>query len=130
MMGFFSWRTSDTDESIPNWASTRPTFTVYMWAPDGRCFEEPAYGGYGDFGGVDYYALLSEINGGDGTRKDGLARAYADGKGGVKPPEHWPQLTRRKEKPKDFRKSPAECEYQGYFYPAEKQHTQSCERKG
>lgn len=32
-MGFFSWKTQDTNKSIANRYSNRPTFTVYMVNP-------------------------------------------------------------------------------------------------
>ena len=56
-MGFFSWNTCDTDQSIANKYSNRPTFTVHMITPDGRVFTEKDYDGYGVFGGKDYYEL-------------------------------------------------------------------------
>ena len=62
-MGFFSWITSDTNESIANRYSNRPTFTVHMITEDGRVFTEPEYEGYGVFGGKDFYALAAELNG-------------------------------------------------------------------
>jgi hypothetical protein len=61
-MGFFSWLTSDTEESIANVHTGRER-TVYLLQPDGQdpiC--EPAYDGYGEFGGVDAYAWLAEVN--------------------------------------------------------------------
>lgn len=68
-MGFFSWQTSDTRESIMNIYSQGPVRTVYMLVPDyGQPYEEPAYEGYGDFGGVDAFAHLARMNHPDLTR--------------------------------------------------------------
>lgn len=74
-MGFFSWQTSDTDESISNNSSDRGALAVKMLAPDGRVWEEKDYDGYGVFGGKDYYELLAELNGGT-NRDDGINIAY------------------------------------------------------
>ena len=65
-MGFFSWNTADTNESIANIHSGHPNAdrTVYLLQPDGKApIEETAYNGYGVFGDVDAYAWLAEING-------------------------------------------------------------------
>jgi hypothetical protein len=61
-MGFFSWKTADTNLSIPNIHSCRKTFTVYMITED-KIWEETSYNGYGIFGGKDIYALIVEMNG-------------------------------------------------------------------
>jgi hypothetical protein len=47
-MGFFSWKTCDTNRSIANVYSDELTFDVYMITPDGRVFHETHYDGYGD----------------------------------------------------------------------------------
>ena len=62
-MGFFSWKTADTDESVSNLYSIRGAHPCKMLSPDGRVFEETDYAGYGFFGGKDYYELVSELNG-------------------------------------------------------------------
>ena len=62
-MGFFSWKTQDTDRSIPNRWSTRKPFTVVMLDDKGNKWFEQNYDGYGRFGGKDYYELLAEMNG-------------------------------------------------------------------
>ena len=76
-MGFFSWRTSDTDISIANHYSGRETFVVHMITEDGRVFTEEEYEGYGVFGGTDIYELIAEMNGlcldGDTDQKRGAA---------------------------------------------------------
>lgn len=64
-MGFFSWKTSDTDRSIPNIYSKRDTFPVYVLIPEefgGGYIEEYQYNGYGDFGGRDIYELVVDWN--------------------------------------------------------------------
>tara|TARA_B110000211_G_C14081963_1_gene555008 strand:+ start:745 stop:1293 length:549 start_codon:yes stop_codon:yes gene_type:complete len=62
-MGFFSWKTADTKESIPNIHANRPPVTVYMLQPNGKeAVAEPAYDGYGVFGGVGAYHWLLETN--------------------------------------------------------------------
>ena len=61
-MGFFSWRTSDTGESIRN-VHAEGCQTVYLLQPDGQePFEESAYEGYGVFGGMDAYEWLALAN--------------------------------------------------------------------
>lgn len=61
-MGFFSWKTSDTNRSITNVYSSRGTFEVTMLMPNGDKFTEDAYEGYGIFGGVDFYDAVYELN--------------------------------------------------------------------
>lgn len=61
-MGFFSWLTSDTEESIAN-VHTGQCRPVYLLQPGGQepiC--EPAYEGEGQFGGVDAYAWVAMAN--------------------------------------------------------------------
>lgn len=61
-MGFFSWKTADTDEQIINLFAGECK-EVFMLSPDGTVFPEPKYEGYGIFGGKDAYVHLAEING-------------------------------------------------------------------
>lgn len=66
-MGFFSWKTADTRSTIWNrhaYEQGGPRHrTVYMLSPDGAApIEEPAYEGYGVFGGVDAFAHLARMN--------------------------------------------------------------------
>jgi hypothetical protein len=63
-MGFFSFITSDGNESIANIHSNRKTFPVYLATPgpNGKVFEEKEYNGYGVFGGKDIYVLIAELN--------------------------------------------------------------------
>jgi hypothetical protein len=61
-MGYFSWKTADTDLTIANEATglSRP---VYMLQPNGKePILERSYEGYGEFGGVDAYVWLAENN--------------------------------------------------------------------
>ena len=86
-MGFFSWKTADTNESIANREAPHPNAgrTVYLLQPNGAPpIQEDDYVGYGVFGGVDAFAWLAEMNG-LGTpglrieeRRSFGARAYLD----------------------------------------------------
>ena len=77
-MGFFSWMTSDTNKSIANIHSSRPTFTVHMITGDGRVFTEENYDGYGIFGGKDLYVLAAEMNGFKGNTDDETRSNFFD----------------------------------------------------
>lgn len=110
-MGFFSWKTQDTHESIPNIHSNRPTFTVYMINPvTGEQYKEDNYDGYGIFGGKDYYELVAELNG-KTTRYQGINLFHNDPNAIcpilVEDPTNWE--TYKGQKPED---DPD----QGYFY--------------
>ena len=60
-MGNFSFMTQDTNKSIPNkWTGKK--FPVYMIDNKGNRYYEPCYGGYGVFGGKDFYVLVAEMN--------------------------------------------------------------------
>lgn len=62
-MGFFSWLTADTEESVTNRYSTRGARTVHLLQPEGRePITEPSYEGYGEFGGIDVYDWLARQN--------------------------------------------------------------------
>lgn len=79
-MGFFTFFTTDTEESIPNNSQdVRPTFTVYMIDNKGNQFKEDSYEGYGKFGGKDFFELVDEMNGGTGDRAKGISRYFAFG---------------------------------------------------
>jgi hypothetical protein len=65
-MGFFSWNTADTDESIANVHSGKPVKTVYLIQPNGLpAIKESHYQGHGHFGEIDAYAWLAGMNFGD-----------------------------------------------------------------
>lgn len=62
-MGFFSWLTADTKQSISNNASIRGARPVYLIQPYNRVpICEPSYEGYGIFGGIDAYEWLAKEN--------------------------------------------------------------------
>jgi hypothetical protein len=62
-MGFYSFKTADTKQSIPNVHSGRDIRTVYLLQPEGKPhIVETAYDGYGDFGGVNVHTWLAEAN--------------------------------------------------------------------
>ena len=121
-MGFFSWRTQDTDKSIANKWSTRDTFRVQMMDDKGNVWTEDSYDGYGEFGGKDYYELLAEMNGltGNGTddlRMKGIDLAFREnpsgnGTEGVK----YPNLVEMADGWRYDPMGPDSCEDQGFFY--------------
>ena len=83
-MGQFSWFTQDTRRRIVNGEYRK----VVMTDNKGNKYVEECYGGYGEFGGKDYYVLLAEMNGyslqdcgGDEwkLRLKGIELAFADG---------------------------------------------------
>ena len=122
-MGFFSWKTSDTEESISNVYSERGTFPVYVLFPDGTVLKETDYEGYGVFGGRDIYALLAQWNSIEIFDEEGnllsdeelrfVGIKLAFGEEPVKYPikiVENPNLKYENVKPSE------DCEYQGYFY--------------
>ena len=121
-MGFFSWKTQDTDKSIANKWSTRDTFRVQMMDDKGNVWTEDSYDGYGEFGGKDYYELLAEMNGltGNGTddlRMKGIDLAFREnpsgnGTEGVK----YPNLVEMADGWRYDPMGPDSCEDQGFFY--------------
>ena len=108
-MGFFSWMTQDTGRSIANAHSKRPTFKVIMTDDKGNQWVESNYGGYGEFGGKDYYALLDEMNGGKGDRFEGVSKAFSGDKSVIFPSLSTSGNYYGGKEPKD-------CKHQGYFY--------------
>ena len=117
-MGFFSWNTVDTNESISNIYSNRGALPVAMVNPKtGEIFEELNYDGYGRFGGKDYYELLAELNGYESNRNIGIELELNGTKDYIAPlllsytnRNNWSQYLGQK---------PTICEYQGYFYEDE-----------
>lgn len=64
-MGYYSWLTADTQESIPVFEATHPNAgrTVYLLQPgDLPSIAESAYQGNGVFGGVDVFHFLAFHN--------------------------------------------------------------------
>lgn len=137
-MGFFSWKTSDTSESIPSVYSDRRSFTVHLITRDGQIYTEHNYQGYGEFGGMDIYLLIANLNKikGDTDDKkrsagidlcfknnpDGSFQKCAD-KGLIMPKivtHRSGSITSTKsaayKKWFDSFPYPDTCEYQGYFY--------------
>ena len=108
-MGFFSWKTQDTNKSIANVHSHKPTFTVYMVDDNDNEWEEKEYDGYGVFGGKDYYELLAEMNGLKPDRLNGIELTLS------KKPFISPCLYEKKGT-KWINNHPIECETQGFFY--------------
>jgi hypothetical protein len=72
--GQFSWMTQDTDQQIGS--EDENTIPVYMFDNTGKYWFEPSYEGYGVFGGMDYYELLDQMNGGIGDRSEGVRKAF------------------------------------------------------
>jgi hypothetical protein len=114
-MGFFSWLTQDTNRSIPSAYSIRTPFPVTMTDDKGNKWTENEYEGYGDFGGKDYYELLSEMNGGPSDRSEGIRMAFEGDQRGYNPNVKHPNLS---ENPNwEWRNNiPVCCPDQGYFY--------------
>jgi hypothetical protein len=133
-MGFFSWRTQDTDKSIANKWSARDTFRVQMMDDKGNVWTEDSYDGYGEFGGKDYYELLAEMNGvtsdlkGDEyteyMRSKGIEIAFngngsGDHTNGVK----YPNLVEMADGWRYDPIGPEGCNDQGFFYNDETEET-------
>ena len=119
-MGFFSWKTSDTDESIMN-CHTDNCKTVYMYLPDGSIIEEKKYDGYGEFGGIDVYQWIAKYNKLGNTRNDGINATFkadpvygewqACEDNGIK----CPRFSFSPNKKYKRLKPPETCELQGFF---------------
>ena len=120
-MGYFSWHTCDTDRSIANNDSDRETFKVHMIAPDGRAFTEEDYGGFGVFGGKDFYDLLAELNGLGTDRSAAIALCFknntsGDDTLGVIYPKLVENLAEDVVGQYSNLPNPTSCEDQGFFY--------------
>jgi len=126
-MGFFSWKTMDTDNSIANEHSNRKTFSVQMMDNKGNVWTEDNYDGYGRFGGKDFYELLAEMNGftsdktgdayTDEARGFGINVAFKDNGSGIATKGVlYPNLIEQADGWFYNESGPDNCEYQGYFY--------------
>jgi hypothetical protein len=127
-MGFFSWRTSDTERSISNEYSKLDTFTVHMITEDGVIFTEHNYEGYGVFGGKDFYALVAELNGftqgtQDEKRMKGIDICFHDNPSGeYNGTFKYPKLVEEMLDVTQWEKQwneldyPKCCDLQGFFY--------------
>ena len=109
-MGFFSFKTQDTNKSICNTYSGKRTFIVYMFDDKGNIWKEDDYEGYGEFGGKDFYELLAEMNGLGSDRIAGIDLYFSN------KPFKSPNLVKYKTKWTYTPTAPEQCEYQGYFY--------------
>jgi hypothetical protein len=134
-MGFFSWKTQDTDKSIANNYSIRKTFKVDMIDNKGNVWTENDYEGYGVFGGKDYYELLAEMNGvverdkvqlqgeayTDYMRGEGINLAFSKGNGSGVGTEgiYYPNLIEMAKGWTYEMSGPDNCEFQGFFYDDE-----------
>lgn len=120
-MGFHSFKTHDTNRSIPNKHSSRKCLTVHMVNPiNGRVYIDTNYSGYGVFGGKDYYILLAQMNGlepeidGPHTMRDLGLRLFFNPKVDTIYPV---LLENPKEDPAVYQwLQPLLCDEQGYFY--------------
>jgi len=113
-MGFFSWKTNNSDRSIANRYSDRSTFKVYMKDNKGNVWVEEDYDGYGRFGGKDYYELLAEMNGEGSNRDKGIWLQYDSKRTDIIYPALFDNPDSQWE---DYRGvAPENCEAQGYFY--------------
>ena len=126
-MGFFSWKTMDTDESIANQYSNRKTFRVQMLDNKGNVWTEDDYEGYGRFDSKDYYELLAEMNGftsdktgdeyTDEARGFVINIAFKDNGSGIATKGVlYPNLIEQADGWFYNESGPENCEHQGYFY--------------
>jgi hypothetical protein len=108
-MGFFSWKTQDTNRSIANHHSGKSTFDVFMIDNKGNKWKESNYDGYGEFGGKDFHELLAEMNGLESDRMAGINLQFSG------QPFISPNLV---ENPNEvwIDEMPKMCECQGFFY--------------
>ena len=110
-MGFFSFITQDTNQSISNYYSIRGVFNVYMFDNKGNVWEEMWYAGYGIFGGKDFYELLAEMNG-KTTRDEGIEIFFNQDESDAT----FPNLVQNDRYWNWKNQKPKPCPNQGYFY--------------
>ena len=117
--GQFSWMTQDDGEQIGS--EKQNTITVYMHDNEGNSWEEKSYEGYGVFGGLDYYSLLSRMNGYGDDRDDGIDIAFGKKKSKVGKKTLFPALTSGKKLKSnhDFTKEPESDPDQSWYQEKE-----------
>lgn len=118
-MGFFSWKTSDTKESISNKHSVLGALPVYLVTPDNEKIFEPDYDGYGVFGGHDVFALLAKWNVPEKCTGNEARDRYAGIDLILKTPEliKFPiKFSTNPERTYNDLAASEECPLQGYFY--------------
>lgn len=120
-MGFFSWLTSDNQESISNRFSNRGALPVYLVTPDNEHIFEPNYEGYGVFGGFDAYALLAKWNAPEEcTGETAHDRSVGIGLAFSGKPLRFPLKFSTSETSKyEYLAAAEDCPFQGYFYDEE-----------
>jgi len=112
-MGFFSFLTNDTEESISNKYSIKPTFTIHMLDNKGNVWTEHNYEGYGVFGGKDIYQLIAEMNNLN-NRDAAIGSCFNEE---ISDTLIYPNIVRNISKWKKWKNKPlTNCEFQGYFY--------------
>ena len=113
-MGFFSWMTADTNESISNKYSDRGALPVKMIDDKNNVYIETDYEGYGVFSGVDFFDLLLQMNETTGDREKGID-LYEQNTTIKKPKIVSLSCEKKWEELEDN----VDCECQGYFYPSD-----------
>lgn len=108
-MGFHSFKTCDSNESISNKYSSKGALDVKMLVGENVHIEH-SYEGYGRFGGKDFFEALAELNGLK-TREQGINLWFS--KKSFKTPYlvriDWQGDASTLERPED-------CPHQGFFY--------------
>ena len=111
-MGFFSFRTADTKESISSRYSQRGADTVYFLQPNGKPnVVESNYEGYGVFGRIDVFEWLAKMNGVGEDRQSGIDLYFSED--GIKYPLKF--SFDRNARYEDLNAS-EDCPAQGFFY--------------
>lgn len=124
-MGFFSWKTLNTEKSIPSVYSSRDPLKVLMLDNDQNYWTEHYYEGYGVFGGKDFYELVAEMNG-KCDRIDGINMYFNKDKDKK---YIFPNLLEWDEDyqgtPPDWVDvKPKDCEFQGFWYNERKDNNE------
>ena len=128
-MGFYSWKTADSNESIANIHSDHPNASkpIYLLQPEGqKPIKESRYNGYCIFGGVHAFAWLAKMNidpetlnqlgvGEDELRCLGI-ELFCERPNSIKYPLKF--SFDENARYEDLAKSKV-CEHQGFFYPEE-----------